>query len=456
MAPPSRAAAAHDARWAPPVRMWWRAWAVVILRAAIVVLGLLALAKIGDELFRLTLSTGPTGAIDLKLRHEEVALWFAGHPVYGAVSRITYPPATYALLWPFMGWLDVTGARWLWAVTSLIALVWLAAVSLRAIADASTTRLDRTFVVVMMLSLNAVGVTIGNGQLILHILPALLAAILLMRRADGAWSDALAALCLIAGAAKPTVAGPFLWVALFASRRWQPIVFAAAGYGALTWLAATFQVGSVVGLVRDWLAQNRPDIAGGYGDIQSALVNTRFVAAAMPAAIVVFVAHGIWAYRHRRADLWIQLGVAALVARLWAYHRVYDDVLIFVPMLALFRIARLERTDDGRDLIAGIVLALGVVAMALPARLETSASPWPWLFVGGHVMMWGAMLVVLMRAAAQGGHHGGLEALGKDHDRSDVDDGFERRPLACRVWTPVLVHHGGMEALGRIEQRSDK
>jgi hypothetical protein len=385
------------------LRTWWRARAAVISRVAIVVLSLLAIAKIGDELVRLTLSTGPTGAIDLKLRYQEVALWFAGRPVYGGVGRITYPPAAYVLLWPFMGWLDVEGARWLWAVTSLLALVWLAAVSLSAAADATTTRRDRLLVVVMMLSLNAVGVTIGNGQLILHILPALLVAILWMTRADGAgWSDALAGVCLIAAAAKPTIAGPFLWVALFTSRRWLPIVLAGAGYGALTWLAATFQAGSVVGLVRDWLAQNRPDIAGGYGDIQSALVHMGLVAAATPAAIVVFGVYGIWAYRHRRADIWVQLGVAGLVARLWAYHRVYDDVLIVVPMLALLRLARLGRTDNGRDLIAGIVLALGIVAMALPARLETSAAPWPWVFVGAHVVLWLAMLVVLMRAAGDG------------------------------------------------------
>jgi hypothetical protein len=39
-------------------------------------------------------------------------------------------------------------------------------------------------------------------------------------------------------------------------------------------------------------------------------------------------------------DLWLLLGVTAIVARLWTYHRRYDDLLLLLPMITLFRITK--------------------------------------------------------------------------------------------------------------------
>jgi hypothetical protein len=44
--------------------------------------------------------------------------------------------------------------------------------------------------------------------------------------------------------------------------------------------------------------------------------------------------------------LWLLLGVTALVARFWTYHRWYDDLLILLPMIALFRIAQQRPSAD--------------------------------------------------------------------------------------------------------------
>ena len=37
--------------------------------------------------------------------------------------------------------------------------------------------------------------------------------------------------------------------------------------------------------------------------------------------------------------MWTLIGTRALVARLWVYHRVYDDVLAFLAVIAVARIA---------------------------------------------------------------------------------------------------------------------
>ena len=76
------------------------------------VLGLIASVRLGRAFLRLLFESGPSGAIDLKLRHEETLLWFSGGDVYG-LPRLTYPPGTYALLFPSLGWNNIDTARWL-------------------------------------------------------------------------------------------------------------------------------------------------------------------------------------------------------------------------------------------------------------------------------------------------------------------------------------------------------
>ena len=70
------------------VRAWWDRRGRSVLRLAIVVMSVLAALKLGDEFYRLLFSNTYTGAIDLKMRHEEVHRWFAGRPVYTELHRL--------------------------------------------------------------------------------------------------------------------------------------------------------------------------------------------------------------------------------------------------------------------------------------------------------------------------------------------------------------------------------
>jgi hypothetical protein len=126
--------------------------------------------------------TSPTGAVDLKLLHRLVHEWFAGRPVYRELASAVHPPATYLLLWPLMGWLDVTPARWLWAITTVVALAAL-----------------------------------------IHV------------------KDLLACGLILATLVKPSISVPFLWLVLFAPGSPGPFSLVALGYGALTVIAVSFQ-----------------------------------------------------------------------------------------------------------------------------------------------------------------------------------------------------------------------
>ncbi|MFI5396958.1 MAG: hypothetical protein ACHQ9S_15585 [Candidatus Binatia bacterium] len=117
----------------------------------------------------------------------------------------------------------------------------------------------------------------------------------------------------------------------------------------------------------------------------------------LPASFLVFAALGMWTYRYRHADLWLLLGVSALVARFWVYHRVYDDLLVLLPMVALFRIAKRGPCADGADVAAAVLLAISVMAMLAPARL--GFDPWVRFFNVGHTLVWLTVLLFLLDRA---------------------------------------------------------
>jgi hypothetical protein len=242
-------------------------------------------------------------------------------------------------------------------------------------------------------------VAIGNGQLVVQLLPTLLVALVLLHRPVANWpTDLSIALLLQVALAKPTIALPFACVALLVRPRSRPLLLTAAGYVLLTLLAAHFQPEPLSSLVRQWLALGTTVQGGGYGDVQSVFGALGWQRAAAIAPGVVLLAFALFVYRWRHADLWVLLGIAALVARLWTYHRNYDDALIIVPLLSLFRLASDETTDDALGRRALFLFGILVAAMLAPARLEWSPPPLNWLYVGGHAAVWLVTLFFLSQA----------------------------------------------------------
>lgn len=131
----------------------------------------------------------------------------------------------------------------------------------------------------------------------------------------------------------------------------------------------------------------------GYGNLQSWLGAMGLRSWIFPASALAFVLHGLWARRHREAALWTLIGVAAIVARIWAYHRVYDDLLLVLPLIALYRLARPEPSRGW----AGALLLLGGIALAAPITPVLDHAEG--LLVG----IWLAQLVYLGHSAARPG-----------------------------------------------------
>lgn len=72
------------------------------------------------DFWHLIWQSGEMGAIDLRQHHHEMQAWFAGKPVYGEFITAVYPPASYVILWPLMGWFTVTAAGIAVILTSIL------------------------------------------------------------------------------------------------------------------------------------------------------------------------------------------------------------------------------------------------------------------------------------------------------------------------------------------------
>jgi hypothetical protein len=369
----------------------WTGRRAVLLRAAVMIMGVIAVLFLAYELWRLIGQQGESGAIDLKQFHAWVQRWFAGE-----ATQSTYPPATFAILWPLLGWMPLPAARVLWAVSSLAALAWLSFLIVRE--SGANTRLEAWFVGLMPVSMYATGLTIGGGRLIVHQLPLLVAGLLLLLQGPARWRrDLLATVLISLALMKPSVAAPFFWLVLFIPGRIRPALLVACEYATLTLTAVAFQAAGLAPLLQDWAGRSVRVSAVASVELDNASLQSLLAAFGLQrwdalASLLVLAALGLWIYFHRRADLWLLLGVVALVARFWTYHAPYDDLLVLLPMVTLFRVAAQGLSESRRPTLAGVLLACTLLSTLAPGGRYLL--PWPLntVYITGQVCVWLAVL----------------------------------------------------------------
>jgi hypothetical protein len=365
-----------------------------MLRYALVLMVVLAAARLVYEFWRLLLDSCPPGAIDLHILYNLTEDWFSGKPFPSM-----YPPAAYPIFWLFYGWLPISAARWLWALTSIAILVGLALFLIRAIG--LKIRFERLFCVVFLLAIYPTAITIGNGQMTLHVMFPLLIGVFLVKEKERHWKwDLLVFLLLLFALVKPTITLPFLWIVLFAASSIRVFSMLSVGYVALTLFSMSFREYGLVRIIQDLKIHSSGIFSyRGYANLYAWLGDLNLQSWAFPAALLVFLGLGIWCYRHRQTDLWLQLGVVAIVARFWIYHRLYDDLLIILPMMALLQVAREGASPDNRDIKAGILIFLSWGALLIPGTLYRLPSPIGLPFRICQIVIWILMLIFLVLQA---------------------------------------------------------
>lgn len=294
-----------------------------------------------------TWSVDTQSAPDLKTYLGLVQDWFAGVPIYRVGSRVspawmsTYPPASYVMLWPLAGWPSEAVARCLWAVVDAVALVIVVPALVREAHPRAS--LDRAFIGAAILSTAAMGQTIGNGQLGLFVVAALVVVTRVSHvpAHDHAWTRELLVIGLVTlSLVKPSIAAPFFLFVLLGPRGIRRGSAIVCTYAALTVFAALFQQHSLWAMIQEWLSivHKHGSLVGG-DNIHSWLASIGATGAAGPASLVVLSLLGGWLFATRAADPWLRVGVTAIIARVWVYHDWYDDILLLLPLVALYRIA---------------------------------------------------------------------------------------------------------------------
>jgi len=365
-------------------RAWWADSVVPGLRAfwgrhGTWVLGVgaayMVVAAIGHHAYalpRLLAGGEVSTALDLQLRHAELQAWFAGRPVYGVIQPGDYPPASYVMLWPLLGWLTLDGASWAWAVSAFMLLGVIGWVSVAvAVPDHSSPRtaarwsdrwMPAVFLALISLSIYPTQWTVFLGQLGIHVIAFVVLGFYLLDRGDPEGRpgrDLAAAALLTLALVKPTLSVPFFWVAAFRPRGLRVAGLIVLLYAALSLLAGGFQPEGPLTLARTWLEVGAAEtrLWDGMTNAHRWLTLAGWEGWAIPVSLMILVAHGVWTCRHRRIDPWILLAVAALVARLWIHHRPHDDILLIIPMVALFRIASRGLAGDASGVAAGLLFA---------------------------------------------------------------------------------------------------
>lgn len=343
----------------------------------------------------------PDAPVDLLIRMDEVQRWFGGVTIYNDFGSANYPPASYTLLWPLVGWLQERATRIVYASSILASLVVIAVVSVRA--SGARRMIEQAFVAALVLPLGATQITVWIGQLGLHVVACLMGATALLFGTDRAtagsntddrngWAIDLAAGALLAASlVKPTLSVPVVMAILIIARRWRLAVLSVAVYAGATLLASAYQEHSAPNLVLMWLGRES------VMNLPLGSVNTHLwlywlgvEGTKLPASLLWLLAGSAWTWRYRHLDPWIVVGVAAMVGRLWIHHRAFDDVLLVIPVVALFRIATMcSARRSVVAILAGVLVAVIYGFGQAPYSYLSGESPLLWLITeAGRTVAW--------------------------------------------------------------------
>jgi hypothetical protein len=355
---------------------WRSQLAAALLCGALLWLGVGALQFGLRALLRGPSPDAPINAVDLQHRFDETRLWFDGQSAYALKPEsAVYPPAAYPLLWLAVGWGDFRVVRIGWAVLSLFGLAMLMLGMSRA---AAPLRVWRWPLALLPIALVATQICLGLGQLTLMLLP---------RRTP--LQQAVLIALLVVALIKPSIGLPFAALCLL-HMSWRERVALVSAYVVLTLFAAQFQAVALLTLIGQW-QRNTAAVIGsndfGYANLNWALTKDGLAGWNAIASLGVLGAYGVWAWLRRDLSLLPALAICALIARLWAYHSSYDDLLVMPAVLALC-LARPRRV--ARSLALAIALC-GVVRVQPLGYAQFGGDGFAWIMAA----LWLAAIGVL-------------------------------------------------------------
>ncbi len=347
----------------------------------------LAVSRLGRQVPRLI--SGADGAgVDLELRRRGTQTWFAGGRPY-TQTRLPeiYPPATYLMLRPLIGWASRDTARVVWVVVLVLALAVTSVLAWRITSPAPSSW--RAFAAILPWAVYPAAYAFSYGQMGPLCVAAALSAMLFMTRPASPRRGVASGLLLTLSLIKPSLSVP--WVAALITRAaWRRIFWVtAAAYLAATLLAMVLGAGPLGERALGWLGAGT--VYSGYGNLSEVVAAVGARRLALPAGALLLASYLAWA-GWRRADLWTAAAVGAIVARWFVYHNAVDDGLLLVPLLVMIRHLGEAATPARAAGVLGPLL-VGCAAMFIPTRLHAARGTSEMLFESLVILAFGAAML---------------------------------------------------------------
>lgn len=387
----------------PVLSRVWKRWGSVAVWLATLGVSVVAIHRMTYALPHAVRKVEHWSAVNVAYRYDELTQFFAGVPIYHEnFGRLTYPPATYVFLWPVLGWLPLESARVLFVATNLVSAIIIALMGYR-LTDRHPQG-ERFLIVAIVFACYPLQVSAFLGHMPAQVVALVAIAALILSRARAGWAtDVVASACLAASLVKPTLAPPLVVAVLIATWRWRPVLLTGGIYVAVALVASTAQPVGVVELHLAWLRANTAHAVA--TELIEALPNLHNWLSwaglgrwGPAASILALAAYSVWAWRRRRADVWLLIGTGALVARLWSYHRPYDDIVILLAAIALLRVAR--GPDRRLRVAAAVLFAVTCAALLTPAwALYNLERPTIRLVYAAQTTLWLTLMVFFVMSA---------------------------------------------------------
>lgn len=324
------------------------------------------------------------GGIDLLSRYKEFHYWIDGDLVYGKIKTSVYPPASYVMLAPLLIWSDIQIIKVILSIGYIISLFFLIKIIITK--SGCTGKFNMVFAGLIPLAMYPAGASIGNGQITLLIFPFLLYGILLVKDEKSSLSkDLLFSFLILVSLIKPNISAPFLWIALIFASRLRPVILVIGGYLLLTMISIYFQdqptdiiIKNYISSVQGMLFSTEYKSYDPANILMKYIVENRFL---IPVSIILFFILGWWIYTSKRTDIWLLLGVTAILTRYLSYHRWYDDILILIPIITLLRYLNNENSGRLTKYFSFTLLSLTLLFTMAPGGFYLFSEPYKSIYM---------------------------------------------------------------------------
>jgi Glycosyltransferase family 87 len=343
-----------------------------------VFLSLLGTIYVGRGLQQLVATSSSTEAKDLRTNWEELRLVLAQENPYESATPSPYPPFTYPANFVFL-WPPWPAVRLYFALLNLICLGFLMGWAYRV-----TALRDAAFAAALMVSIpaaSAVSTGVGLGQNAVVYTALLIVALVLYRRR--LWIES--GLVLGVAMSKISISLPFVLPFVF-RKDWKVLVGAALYIVGGTLLVCLWLRASPLHLIQLWVHGAERFACVGYGPatLMCELGVPVNIANRATEGVVVLVAATTFAWL-RRLPLITLFGLAAGFGRLWAYHRIYDDFLVVILLVALAD--TYLRTNQWQ--VGTALVAVGITLWLPPKMTDFQ------VIQIMHLVIWGAAMIIL-------------------------------------------------------------